>query len=126
MKNLIRSMLLSLMVVTAPALAAENISPDQLAQQIEAGTAPLIIDVRTEEEYLNGHVPGARLIPHDKIGNYTESLSSHKDRPIVVYCRSDNRAQMAIDTLEKAGFKKVHLLKGSFQAWQQGDHKVAR
>lgn len=121
---LTRIAVLLVTLASAPLWAAGNISPETLANQIEAGNAPLIIDVRTEEEYLAGHVPGARLIPHDQIGEYMDTLASHKGEPIVVYCRSGNRTQQAIKKLEKAGFDQVIALEGSFQAWKEAGNKV--
>jgi rhodanese-related sulfurtransferase len=124
MRALIRILALVLAMSALPAWSAETISPEKLGQQVEAGKAPLILDVRTEEEYLEGHVPGARLIPHDRIGEYMDSLSEHKNEPIVVYCRSGNRTEKAIDKLEKADFSQVIELEGSFQAWKQTGQTV--
>jgi len=124
MKRFISAALLSLSLFSLSALAAENVSVDTLAAQISSGKAPLVIDVRTEDEFLAGHIPGARLIPHDEMSNYLDSLSAFKDEPILVYCRSGQRAASAVKTLEDAGFKKIQVLEGSFPGWQAGGHKV--
>lgn len=124
MRVLIRVLALTLAMTALPAWSAETVSPEKLGQQIEAGKAPLIIDVRTEAEYLEAHVPGARLIPHNRIGEYMDSLSNHKDEPIVVYSSNGNRAGQAIGKLEDAGFSQVIELKGSFQAWKKSGQPV--
>lgn len=124
MHALTRTLVLLLTLATSFAWAAGTISPQQLNEQIEAGKAPLVIDVRSEEEYLNGHVPGARLIPHDQIGEYLDTLSTHKDDRIVVYCRSGNRTKQAIEKLEQAGFEHIIELEGSFQGWNDGERPV--
>jgi 3-mercaptopyruvate sulfurtransferase SseA len=46
---------------------ASAIPPDELARRIASGDAPLILDVRTPEEFVDGHLPGARNIPHDAL-----------------------------------------------------------
>jgi rhodanese-related sulfurtransferase len=124
MKNFISTALLSLSLLSLSALAAENVSVDTLAAQISAGKAPLVVDVRTEDEFLEGHIPGARLIPHDEIGNYVDSLAAFKDEPILIYCRSGKRAESAVKTLEEAGFSKIQVLEGSFSAWQAAGQKT--
>ena len=124
MKAFIKTLALITVLLAGPALAAGTITVDALADRIEAGKAPLIIDVRTEGEYLAGHVPGAQLIPHDQMASYVDSLAAQKDDEIVLYCKSGRRAGMASETLEAAGFSNVRILDGSFQAWSAADKPV--
>jgi rhodanese-related sulfurtransferase len=124
MTQLLRIVALSLALIAAPAWSAESMTPAKLAEQMQAGSAPLILDVRTEQEFLDGHIPGARLIPHDKLGNYMDSLSDHKDAPVLVYCGTGKRAGKAAQQLEEAGFEQVLTLEGNFPGWNNGDRKV--
>ena len=124
MTQLLRIFALSLALIAAPAWTAESMTPAKLAQQLQAGEAPLILDVRTEKEFLNGHIPGARLIPHDKLGDYMDSLKEHKQSPVLVYCASGNRSGQAAAKLEEAGFEQVLTLEGDFPGWKNGDRKV--
>jgi phage shock protein E len=78
------------------------------------GEKPLVIDVRTEAEWNNGHVEGAVLIPYDMIGKKIEAVAKDKSGRIYVYCRSGRRSQIAKETLEKLGYKDVKNL-GSFE-----------
>lgn len=75
---------------------------------------PLIIDVRTQAEWNDGHVEGAILIPYQSIGERIESVVKDKSSRIYVYCRSGSRAQIAKESLEKLGYKDVVNL-GSFE-----------
>jgi rhodanese-related sulfurtransferase len=59
------------------------ISPQTLRQLQQAGQAPTIIDVRGEEEYISGHIPGALHIPADKLSHRLAEIPS--DKPIVTY-----------------------------------------
>ncbi len=120
----LRTLALGLALLSMPAWSAETVTPGKLAGQLESGKAPLIIDVRTESEYLDGHVPEARLIPHDKMGGYIDSLSEHKEDPVVIYCGSGKRTQQAMERLDEAGFDQLIELKGHFPAWKEGGHPV--
>lgn len=124
MTQMLRIFALSLALIAAPAQAAESMTPAELAQQLQTGKAPLVLDVRSEKEFLDGHIPGARLIPHDKIGDYMDSLSEHKDEPVLIYCGTGKRTQKAVDQLEDAGFEQLRTLEGNFPAWKDGDRKV--
>ena len=123
-KPRIRNCFLAFMLLAGPAWSADTVTPKELGRQLDAGEAPLILDVRTEAEYLDGHVPGARLIPHDRIGEYMDSLSQHRQDPVVVYCHSGGRTEKAIRELEQAGFSRVIELEGSFQAWKRSEQPV--
>lgn len=126
MSTLVRALMFALTLLAGPALAAGSVTVDDLASQIEAGTAPLIIDVRSEDEFLAGHVPGARLIPHDQMGDYLGDLAALKDEPLVLYCRSGARAGRAAEVLESSGFSQVLILEGSYQAWSGAGREVAQ
>jgi rhodanese-related sulfurtransferase len=124
MQQITRILILAILALAGPALAAGSISVEALAERIANGKAPMIIDVRSEDEYLAGHVPGAQLIPHDQMGSYVEGLSANKDAEIVLYCKSGRRAGMASDVLEAAGFSNLKILDGSFQAWSAAGKPV--
>lgn len=67
----------------------------------------IILDVRTDEEYAGGHIPGAILIPHDDIANQAEETLADKDQLILVYCRSGNRSRQAAEALAELGYTNV-------------------
>ena len=71
------------------------------------GVKPLIIDVRTEAEWKDGHIEEAILIPYELIGERIGSVARDKSMRIYVYCRSGRRSQIAKETLEKLGYKDV-------------------
>ena len=126
MSHVIRALFFAAALASGQVFAAGSISVDELASQIEAGKAPMVIDVRSEDEYLAGHVPGARLIPHDKMAKYLDSLSAMKEDTLVLYCRSGKRAGMAAEILEANGFNEVTILEGSFEAWSDAGKPVAK
>ncbi len=67
----------------------------------------ILIDNRTAEEYAAGHLQGAVLIPYTEIRERIAEVTTDKDAPIYLYCRSGRRSGIAKETLESMGFKKV-------------------
>jgi rhodanese-related sulfurtransferase len=70
------------------------------------GNEPLIVDVRTPEEFEGGAVPGAVNIPMDDLGYHVDQLGE-KDREITVYCASGARSAYAARMLQQMGFNNV-------------------
>ena len=68
---------------------------------------PLIIDVRTVQEWDKGHLEGAILIPHDQIAERIGTIVKDKSKTIYVYCRTGRRTKIAKDALEKLGYKDI-------------------
>ncbi len=100
---------------TAPVV--HEVPPDTLAARLAAGTPPLVLDVRTPEEYAEGHVPGAINIPHTEVAARLDELAPYRDREIVLYCRSGRRAGIAADVLKEAGFSRLAHLSGDMPGW---------
>ncbi|HSQ59273.1 MAG TPA: rhodanese-like domain-containing protein [Acidobacteriota bacterium] len=67
----------------------------------------LLVDVRTREEFDEGHLEGALLIPVDEIASRASELGDDKNRAIVLYCRSGNRSGRAKRALEELGYTNV-------------------
>ncbi|MDO5729145.1 MAG: rhodanese-like domain-containing protein [Actinomycetaceae bacterium] len=72
----------------------------------------LLIDVRTEEEFAAGHVPGAINIPLDQIAEKISEVSADQTQPLALYCRSGNRSGQALSVLESVGYQKLVNLGG--------------
>lgn len=73
--------------------------------------APVIIDVRTPEEVAERRLEDAVLIPYDEIGARIEAVVPDKSTPIILFCRSGRRAQIAKEELQEKGYQKVRNLK---------------
>lgn len=72
---------------------------------IESGA--LLIDVRSEEEFASGHIEGALNIEWDKTDALQEAIGEDRQRPVVFYCRSGNRAGKSITELESRGYTRI-------------------
>lgn len=86
----------------------------------------LILDVRSAEEYAEGHVPGAINIAHTALASRIEEISEFSDKPVVVYCRSGFRAGKAGDILQQANFKDVRHLDGDIMAWKDAGYEMKK
>jgi rhodanese-related sulfurtransferase len=88
---------------------------EQLAEMLEAGKVDLI-DVRRVHEWEAGHIPGARRVEVNDLPAEAERLD--RDRPVVLYCRSGSRSELAADGLSAGGFD-AHALAGGISAWAE-------
>jgi len=98
-----------------------DVSQEGLLQSIKSTDAPLVLDVRTPEEYKQGHVPGAVNIPHTEVAARLAELGDKKDRSMVLYCEKGGRAAKAADVLSKQGFTNLKHLTGDMSAWRDKD-----
>lgn len=67
----------------------------------------MVLDVRTPEEYKEGHIAGAVLIPYDEIKDRADEVLPDKDMLILVYCRSGRRSKIAAQALAELGYTNV-------------------
>ncbi|GAB4518607.1 MAG: hypothetical protein OHK0046_26430 [Anaerolineae bacterium] len=90
------------------------ISPVQYQTQL-ASADHFLLDVRTPEEFAQGHIAGAVNIPVDALSSYLSEIPT--DKPVVLYCRSGNRSATAADILADAGYSDVYDIDGGVIAW---------
>lgn len=76
----------------------------------------VVLDVRSREEYLDGHIPEAILLPNTEIKDKIEQLALTSDQIIVVYCKSGNRSRQAAETLVALGYTNIYDF-GGFGNW---------
>ena len=89
----------------------------QTVEQLRNRDDVVLIDVREDWEYAEGHIPGATLIP---LGQVPDRLSEiPKDKTVVAVCRSGNRSGQATNFLRQQGFENVHNMQGGMNAWSQ-------
>ncbi len=103
-----------------------QITADDLLGRLASVQAPVLLDVRTAVEFSSGHIAGALNIPHEQLPARAAELETHRERDIVIYCRSGVRAGHAARALQKSGFVRLALLSGHFQGWQSSGHPLAR
>lgn len=84
-----------------------NITAQQAKEIMDKEENFVILDTRTQEEYDEGHIPGAILIPYDEIAEKAESILTDKNQLILVYCRSGRRSKLAAEDLVKLGYTSI-------------------
>ena len=85
----------------------EQISGAEAKALMDSESGYVIIDARTQEEYDQGHIPGAILIPEYEIADRVEKELPNKDQLILVYCRSGRRSKIAAEELVKLEYTNV-------------------
>ena len=86
----------------------------------------LVLDVREDAEFASGHLPKARHIPLGQLSTRIGEIAKHKEKPVIVTCRSGARSGSACRALRNAGFTQVYNLKGGVPAWEQASLPVER
>lgn len=82
----------------------KHVSMNDIVQIMEENENYIILDVRTLEEYNQGHIPNAICIPNETIDENVVNKLPDKDQMILVYCRSGNRSKQAAEKLKKLGY----------------------
>jgi rhodanese-related sulfurtransferase len=89
-----------------------NITAEQAKEIMDSQEGYIILDTRTQEEYDQGHIPGAIVIPHDEVMEKAEAQLPDKDQLILVYCRSGRRSKLAAEDLVKLGYTNIREFGG--------------
>lgn len=84
-----------------------KISAEEAKEIMDGTTDYLLIDVREKDEYAEGHIQGALLIPYDEIEESAEKILTDKQQTILVYCRSGRRSAIAAQTLSSLGYTDI-------------------
>ena len=84
-----------------------NITAQEAKEIMDRESGYVILDVRTREEYDQGHIPGAIVISHEEVADKAEETLTDKDRLILVYCRSGRRSKIAAEALVELGYTNI-------------------
>ena len=85
----------------------EQITAEEAKKIMDSGEEHIILDTREQNEFDEGHIPGAILIPYTEIESKGEEMLPDKDKLILVYCRSGRRSKIAAESLSKLGYTNV-------------------
>ncbi|HAZ09075.1 MAG TPA: rhodanese-like domain-containing protein [Elusimicrobia bacterium] len=96
------------------------------AAELAKQTGTLILDVRTPQEYAQGHLPSAVVLPLDELSHRLGELPEDKKTPVLVYCATGRRSQAAGRFLAEKGYMSVKELKGGITAWGAEGRPVVR
>ena len=85
----------------------QQITAEEAKKIMDSGEEHIILDTREQEEFDDGHIPNAILIPYTEIEERSEEMLPDKDARILVYCRSGRRSKIASESLAKLGYTDV-------------------
>ncbi len=100
-----------------------EIDATRARERIESGE-PVVVDVREQEEWDEGHIPGAVHVPRGHLESRIERLAPDRERPVLVYCSAGNRSAFAAKTLAELGYEDVVSLAGGFTDWKRNGFPV--
>lgn len=112
-------------MTTTPTDLPPIIESSELAQVLREGRDLRLIDVRTPAEYASVHIPGSYNVPLDQLAEHRTELAA-LDVPVVLVCRSGNRARQAEALLREVDFSPLHVLAGGVSAWEQAGLPLRR
>jgi rhodanese-related sulfurtransferase len=101
-----------------------TITAADLQRRMAATPPPLIVDVRSRDEYARDHIPGAVHIPFSSIGSGLQERGYPREGTVVLYCEHGPRAGLAGISLYFHGYTDVHSLEGHMQGWRQSGRGV--
>jgi len=95
----------------------DGISANQVIALHNKGA--LVLDVRSSEEFAQGHIVEARNIALEQLANSVDTLKKYREKPVIVYCEAGSRSTQAAKLLKAQGFANVFSLQGGLAAWRQ-------
>ena len=85
----------------------QQITQEEAKKIMDSGELHIVLDVREQDEFDEGHIPNAILIPYTEIDAKAEGILTDKDAQILVYCRSGRRSKIAAESLANLGYTNV-------------------
>jgi molybdopterin/thiamine biosynthesis adenylyltransferase/rhodanese-related sulfurtransferase len=102
----------------------EEVDASSLHAELDAGQRPELVDVRSQGEWDEGHLPGAHHMGRDYLESRMERTLPDRDTPVVLYCENGNRSLMAAKTLRELGYTQVRHLSGGFSDWKRDGYEI--
>lgn len=108
---------------TAPLNLADTVDVQTVAS-VKDRDDVLVLDVREQWEYDEGHIPGVTLLPMGEVPARLSEIPT--DKEVIVTCRTGNRSGQVTDYLRQNGFDNVHNMSGGIVAWENAGYEVSR
>jgi len=101
-----------------------KITVDNLAEKMELDSTFYLIDIRTEREYLAGHIQNSLWIPRGFLEFKIQKLIEDPEAEIIIYCKGGARSALAAYTLGRMGYRNVLNLEGGIREWVHSGNKI--
>ncbi|MEJ0002541.1 MAG: rhodanese-like domain-containing protein [Pararobbsia sp.] len=86
----------------------------------------VVLDLRTAEQFGQGHLPQARSYPFEELSAKASQVTKNKSTPLLLVCQNGQRARKAEQVLTEAGYEEVYSLQGGLEAWQTAGMPVVK
>ncbi|MCB0113515.1 MAG: ThiF family adenylyltransferase, partial [Caldilineaceae bacterium] len=96
----------------------EEMTPNQLNDQLKAGEDLTVVDIRERDEWVQGHIPGAHFIPRGFLELQIEQYQPDRSKPVVLYCAGGVRSALAARNLKEMGYERVISMVAGFNGWK--------
>lgn len=108
-----------------PPASAKNVTPDEAEALLNGAAKPLVLDVRTPDEFASGHIPGAKNVDFFADDFEKQLVALKESGPVIVHCAAGNRSSQALPkivALKK--FAAIYHLKAGFSGWKSAGKKI--
>jgi rhodanese-related sulfurtransferase len=99
---------------------------EEVKKRLDHGDKFTLVDVREDNEWANGHLPGAVHLSKGIIERDIEAAVPDKNAEIILYCGGGFRSALAADNLQKMGYKKVVSMDGGWRGWTEAGHPTSK
>ena len=103
-----------------------NVTPDEVEKLMKSEPKPLIIDVRTAEEFANGHIAGAKNIDINDPAFAKKVAALDQKAPVIVHCAAGRRGAKALPTFSHEQFPAVYHMNGGLNAWKAAGKPIEK
>ncbi len=124
MKKFLLLLLLLLMSAELSAAGYKNIGSREAKELLAKNSAVFLLDVRTPDEYRQGHIQGGVLIPINELERRVNEVP--RNRPVLVYCAVGSRSNAAAGLLSGKGFKEIFNMQDGIMGWYRNGFPVSR
>ncbi|MBK8290211.1 MAG: rhodanese-like domain-containing protein [Flammeovirgaceae bacterium] len=104
----------------------KKLDPQNFENKLQSVNNPLLVDVRTQGEYNQGHLSNAMLIDYNSSEFKSRLSKLDKTKAVFVYCAVGGRSNAAVNVLTGMGFKEIYDLQGGISAWQQAKKPISK
>lgn len=106
-------------------MTATNVSPAEAETLLQKKSALIVVDVRTQEEFAEGHIAGAKNVNFNAPG-FVERMKEFEGKSILIHCAAGGRSSRAIEALSNQSFSELFHLNQGFNAWQSAGKPVQK
>ena len=104
---------------------AAKIDPSQLPQ-LQNRKSAIVVDIRNQDEFENGHIEQALNLPLDSIETNLKKLNKYRGKPLILVCQSGTRTAKAVGILKKNAFEDLYVLDGGLTSWSKENLPLSR